>query len=98
MSDFLANQPQSRPRFLQMFAHFVDQRIAGLLLAGRDRNRAFDLFAANPAQIIAEGLTMFQFVAHPIRGPVSHCCRSEERRVGKECRVWWWRWSVKKDT
>ncbi len=57
-----------------MFAHFVDRRIAGLLLAGRDRNCAFDLFTANPAQIIAERLTMFQLVAHPIRGPISHCC------------------------
>src|SRR5690554_7817914 len=24
-------------------------------------------------------------------GPIEHYVRSEERRVGKECRSWWWR-------
>ena len=47
-----------------MFTDFVNWRVVGLLFAGRNRNRRFDLFAANPAEIVAQVLTVFQLVAH----------------------------------
>jgi hypothetical protein len=56
--NLLAHQPQCRARFLQVFARFVDWRVACLFFAPCDGDGAFDLLAANPAKIFAQCLAM----------------------------------------
>src|SRR5947209_20571808 len=71
------------------FSKLAD-RLSGLTdLTAQD----LDLLADMPSTIVHVGAHQTVVRHH---GETGHCCRSEERRVGKECRCWWWRYREKK--